>query len=47
MLCAGRLCPVIAARFPLEQAADALRMLARRQNYGRVLILPTAEAGTR
>jgi NADPH:quinone reductase-like Zn-dependent oxidoreductase len=44
LLSAGRLSPVVAARFPLEQAADALRMLAERRNYGRVLILPGAEA---
>ena len=36
----GRLRPVIAGRFPLDQAAKALQMLADRRNVGRVLILP-------
>jgi NADPH:quinone reductase-like Zn-dependent oxidoreductase len=40
----GRLQPVIAGRFPLERAADALALLDRRQNYGRVLILPAMES---
>jgi NADPH:quinone reductase-like Zn-dependent oxidoreductase len=43
LVSAGRLRPVIAARFPLEQAADALRVLMYRRNFGRVLILPSAE----
>lgn len=47
LLCGGRLRPVIAARFPLEQAAEALRMLADRQNYGRVLILPASQSSPR
>jgi NADPH:quinone reductase-like Zn-dependent oxidoreductase len=41
---AGRLRPVIAGRFPLDRAAEALTMLDRRQNYGRVLILPDSPA---
>jgi NADPH:quinone reductase-like Zn-dependent oxidoreductase len=42
----GRLQPVIAATFPLERAADALRMLRERGNYGRVLLRPAREAGS-
>jgi NADPH:quinone reductase-like Zn-dependent oxidoreductase len=42
----GSLKPVIAATFPLAAAADALRMLRQRQNYGRVLLTPAGEAGT-
>jgi NADPH:quinone reductase-like Zn-dependent oxidoreductase len=40
----GRLQPVIAATFPLAAAADALRMLRERRNYGRVLLTPAGEA---
>jgi NADPH:quinone reductase-like Zn-dependent oxidoreductase len=41
----GSLRSVIAATFPLAAAADALRMLRDRQNYGRVLLTPAGEAG--
>lgn len=44
LVSSGRLRPVIAGRFPLGQAAEALQMLADRRNFGRVLILPAAEA---
>jgi alcohol dehydrogenase len=40
----GSLQPVIAAAFPLAAAAEALRMLRERQNYGRVLLVPAGEA---
>ena len=46
LVSSGRLQPVIAGRFPLESAADALAMLDQRLNYGRVLILPDTDART-
>jgi len=35
---AGRLSPVVAQTFPLEQAADAHRFLQSRANVGKVVI---------
>jgi NADPH:quinone reductase-like Zn-dependent oxidoreductase len=43
----GSLQPVIAATFPLASAADALRLLRERRNYGRVLLTPAGETGAR
>jgi NADPH2:quinone reductase len=35
---AGRLTPVVARTFPLEQAADAHRFMQSRQNIGKVVL---------
>ena len=37
---AGRLSPVVGHRFPLEEALDAHRLLERRGNVGRVVLVP-------
>lgn len=39
---AGRLSPLIGARFPLAEAQDALDRLARRETVGKVLVCPAA-----
>ncbi len=39
---AGRLSPLIGARFPLEDAQDALDRLARRETVGKILVCPAA-----
>ena len=39
---AGRLSPLIGARFPLEDAREALDRLARRETVGKILVCPAA-----
>ena len=36
----GKLKPHITASFPLEKAADALKMMAARQVKGKVVLIP-------
>jgi NADPH:quinone reductase-like Zn-dependent oxidoreductase len=38
---AGRLSPVVARTFPLEQVADAHRFIQSRQNIGKVVLIPS------
>ena len=43
---AGELRPVVAAVLPLEQAADAHRMIEARETVGKVVLAPNVEAAT-
>jgi NADPH2:quinone reductase len=40
MLAEGRLHPHVSARFPLERAVDAMRMLQERKAVGKVIVVP-------
>ena len=42
---AGRLDPLIGARFPLDRARDALDALAGRRTMGKVLLMPQVVTG--
>jgi len=44
-LAAGRIAPHVGGRFPLEQAAEALRQVAERRVLGKLVIEPAAASG--
>ena len=37
---AGAIAPVVGATYPLEEAADALRLVAERRSTGKVVLVP-------
>ncbi len=46
MVADGRLKPVVDKVMPLEEGAEAMRLLEDRQFFGKIVIAPTAEAAT-
>jgi len=40
LIAAGKLTPRIHARLPLGEAAEAQRMIEKREQFGKVLLLP-------
>jgi NADPH2:quinone reductase len=46
-LAAGRIAPHVGGRFPLERAADAMRLLAARRALGKLVIEPSERDGPR
>ncbi|MDA1349525.1 MAG: alcohol dehydrogenase catalytic domain-containing protein [Chloroflexi bacterium] len=40
MVAAGKMSPVVSERFPLEEAAEAYRLMRERKIFGRVLLVP-------